>query len=112
MKRIVIAAITAALFAAPSAWAKIPPPPPQTDEQKAAAAAKKKEADDKTKAELTAAEDKTVKNYQDNQRRKGKPIPKPVPVVAAPTPPAGGKPAPESNTKKVDQKVKEEAKKK
>ncbi|HXF79668.1 MAG TPA: hypothetical protein VN598_12440 [Usitatibacter sp.] len=112
MKRMLIAAIALALIAAPSAWAKIPPPPPQTDEQKAAAAAKKKAQDEKDKADLTAAEDKAIKNYQDNQRKKGKPIPKPVPVVAASTPPAGGKPASQADTKKVAQKVKDEAKKK
>jgi hypothetical protein len=111
MKRIVIAAIAAALFAAPSAWAKIPPPPPQTDEQKAAAAAKKKEADDKAKAELTATEDKTVKNYQDNQRKKGKPIPKPTPVVAASTPATGAAPKPQGNTQKAEQKAKDAPKK-
>lgn len=106
MKRILIAGIACALIAAPCAWAKIPPPPPQTDEQKAAAAEKKKAADEKEKAELTASQDKAVKNYQDNQRKKGKPIPKPVPVVAASTPPKGGEKKPEANTKKAEEKAK------
>ena len=101
MKRMLIAAIAAGLLAAPSAWAKIPPPPPQTDEQKAAAAEKKKAQDEKDKAELTAAEDKAIKNYQDNQRKKGKPIPKPVPVVAASTPAKGGEKKPQADTAKA-----------
>jgi hypothetical protein len=96
MKRTLIAAIALALIAAPSAWAKIPPPPPQTDEQKAAAAEKKKATDEKAKDELTAAEDKAVKNYQDNQRKKGKPIPN------------GAKPAPQANTKKAEEKSKKQ----
>ena len=111
MKRIVIAAIATALFAAPCAWAKIPPPPPQTDEQKAAAAAKKKAEDDKAKADLTDAEDKAVKNFQDNQRKKGKPVPKPVPVVAASDPAKGGEKKPEANTQKGEQKAKDAPKK-
>ena len=106
MKRIVIAAIAAGLIAIPSAWAKIPPPPPQTDEQKAAAAEKKKAQDEKDKAEIAAAEDKAIKNYQDNQRKKGKPIPKPVPVAAASAPPKGGEKKPQANTQKVDEKAK------
>ncbi|HEX4332168.1 MAG TPA: hypothetical protein VH040_08515 [Usitatibacter sp.] len=111
MKRMLIAAIALALIAAPSAWAKIPPPPPKTDEQKAADAAKKKAQDDKDKADVTSAEDKAVKNFQDNQRKKGKPIPKPVPVVAKSTPPTGGSAAPEGNTMKAAQKAKDAAKK-
>jgi hypothetical protein len=108
MKRMLIAAIALALIAAPCAWAKIPPPPPQTDEQKAAAAEKKKAQDEKDKAALTAAEDKAIKNYQDNQRKKGKPIPKPIPVVAASTPPTGAKPAPQANTHKAEEKSKKQ----
>lgn len=106
MKRTLIAAIAVALIAAPSAWAKIPPPPPPTDEQKAAAAEKKKAQDEKDAAELTASQDKAIKNYQDNQRKKGKPIPKPIPVVAASTPPKGADPKPQGNTEKAAQKVK------
>ena len=114
MKRIAIACLAAAFALAPAAWAKIPPPPPPTDAQKAAADAKKEKdkADaDKAKADQTAAEDKAVKSFQDNMRKKGKPVPKPTPVVAASTPPTGGKPAPESNTKKAEEKSKSEAKK-
>ena len=106
MKRLLIAAIAAGLVATPCAWAKIPPPPPQTEEQKAAAAEKAKAAAEKEKAELTASQDKAVKNYQDNQRKKGKPIPKPVPVVAASAPPKGGEKKPQANTQKVDEKAK------
>jgi len=111
MKRMLIAAAALALIAAPGAWAKIPPPPPQTDEQKAAAAEKKKAADEKDKAELTASEDKAIKNYQDNQRKKGKPIPKPVPVVAKSEPAKGASAKPESNTKKAEEKAKNAPKK-
>jgi len=105
MKRIVIAAIAAGLVAIPSAWAKIPPPPPQTEEQKAAAAEKKKAADEKDKADLTASQDKAVKNYQDNQRKKGKPIPKPVPVAVASAPAKGGEKKPQANTQKSAEKA-------
>lgn len=109
MKRIVIATVVAGLISIPSAWAKIPPPPPQTDEQKAAAAEKAKAAAEKDKAELTASQDKAIKNYQDNQRKKGKPIPKPVPVAAASPPPKGGETKPQANTQKVDEKAKKKS---
>jgi hypothetical protein len=86
-----------------TAYGKIPPPPPQTDAQKAAAAEKKVKDDAaaaQAKLDQTAAEDRAVKNYQGNMKREGKPIPKPVPVAAASTPPTGGKPGPENNTAK------------
>jgi hypothetical protein len=109
-----LAACGIALAVSATAWAKIPPPPPPTEAQKAAADAKKekdKEAADKAKADETASQDRAVKNFQDNMRKKGKPIPKPVPVVAVSTPPAGGKAAPEGNTKKAEEKAKAGAKK-
>ena len=117
MKKIVsIAACGVGLaVAASTAWAKIPPPPPPTEAQKAAADAKKEKdkADaDKAKADQTAAEDKAVKSYQDNMRKKGKPIPKPTPVVAASTPATGGSPTPEGNTKKAEDAAKDAAAKK
>ncbi len=91
-------------FAAVSAIAKLPPPPPPTDAQKQAAEEKKAKdaaAAEKAKADLTAAEDRAVQNYQSNMKQQGKPIPKPVPVAAASTPPTGGKPGPENNTAKA-----------
>jgi membrane protein involved in colicin uptake len=85
-----------------SAWAKIPPPPPLDEKGKAAAEEKKAKdaaAAEKAKADQAAAEERTIKNYQANMKKMGKPIPKPTPVVAATPPqimpaPAGGKAAP------------------
>jgi hypothetical protein len=94
----------AVLAAAVSAIAKLPPPAPLTDAQKQAAEEKKaKDAKTAEQAKLdqAAAEDRAVKNYQMNMKREGKPIPKPVPVAAASTPPTGGKPGPENNTAKA-----------
>src|SRR5690348_3405584 len=59
-------------LACAAAWAKIPPPPPMDPAAKAAADEKKKAADEKAKAELTAAEDATVQNYQANMKKMGK----------------------------------------
>lgn len=90
------------LVAAVSAIAKLPPPPPPTEAQKQAAEAKKEKdkADaEKAKADQAAAEDRAVKNYQMNMKQQGKPIPKPQPVAAMSTPPTGGKPGAEQNTK-------------
>ncbi len=107
MNRMRIAGLVAALgLASLAAWAKIPPPPPMDPAAKAAADEKKKAADEKAKAELTAAEEATVKNYQANMKKMGKPIPKPQPVAAASAPPSGGKAAPESNTLKAAEKAK------
>ncbi|HUQ29256.1 MAG TPA: hypothetical protein VM051_11730 [Usitatibacter sp.] len=98
--RIVIFALCAAFAGA--TLAKLPPPPPLDEKGKAAAEEKKAKdatAAEKAKADQTAAEDRTVKNYQGNMKKMGKPIPKPTPVVAATPPqimpaPAGGKGAP------------------
>lgn len=107
MKKMRIAGLIVALSVASlAAWAKIPPPPPPDPAAKAAADEKKKAADEKTKAELTAAEEATVKNYQANMKKMGKPVPKPQPVAAASTPATGGKAAPESNTVKAAEKAK------
>ena len=84
------AAIAALLLSGTIAWAKLPPPPP-LDEKGKAAAEEKKAKDAATaeaaKADQLAAEEKTVKNFQANMKKAGKPIPKPTPVVAAATPP-------------------------
>jgi hypothetical protein len=98
---LLVAAVT---FVAVSAIAKLPPPPAPTDAQKQAAEEKKAKdaaAAEQAKADLAAAEERAVKNYQSNMKAEGKPIPKPVPVAAASTPPTGGKPGPENNTAKA-----------
>lgn len=87
--------VAALLLGAFSALAKLPPAPPMDPAAKAAADEKKKAAAEKEKAELAAAEDRAVKNYQENMRKEGKPILKPVPVAA---------PKPQSNTAKANQK--------
>jgi hypothetical protein len=107
MKQLRIAGIVAALcLASLAAWAKIPPPPPQDPAAKAAADEKKKAQDAKDKAELGAAEDAAVKNFQENMKKMGKPVPKPQPITAASTPAAGGQAKPESNTLKAAEKSK------
>ena len=108
MKRTHIA-VLAALLVSATAWAKIPPPPPPDEKAKAAAEEKKAKdaaAAEKAKAEQTATEDATVKNFQSNMKKRGKPIPKPTPVAAASTPAKGGQPGPASNTKKAEEKSK------
>jgi predicted outer membrane protein len=80
----------ALLLASGAALAKLPPPPPMDPAAKEAADAKKKADAEKAKAELTASEERTVKNYQENMRKAGKPVPKPIPVAAQSTPPTGG----------------------
>ena len=88
--RIHSAALALALaFAASAAWAKLPPPPPLDDKGKAAAEEKKAKdaaAAAKAKEDQAAAEERTVKNYQANMKKAGKPIPKPTPIVAAAAP--------------------------
>ncbi|MGZ5073631.1 MAG: hypothetical protein ACXWBL_10855, partial [Usitatibacter sp.] len=87
MKRIEIAGLAlAATLAASAAWAKIPPPPPPDEKAKAAAEDKKAKdavAAEKAKKEQAEVEDRAVKNFQGNMKKKGKPIPKPTPIVAA-----------------------------
>lgn len=85
-QRIATLAVAAAMsLGATYVAAKIPPPPPPTDQQKAAAEAKKekdKAAAEQAKADQAAAEDRAVKNYQENMRKQGKPVPKPVAAAA------------------------------
>ncbi len=96
------AAAVALVFAATTAWAKLPPPPPLDEKGKAAAEEKKAKdaaAAEKGKADQAAAEERAVKNFQVNMKKMGKPIPKPTPIVAAAPPqvmpgPAGGAAAP------------------
>ena len=91
MKRITTAGLLLAfILGAGGAWAKIPPPPPP--DEKAKAAAEEKKAKDAATAEMakadqTAAEDRAVKSFQANMKKRGRPIPKPTPIVAAATPP-------------------------
>jgi hypothetical protein len=104
-----LAGLIAVLAFASAAQGKIPPPPPQTDAQKAAAADKKAKDDAaaaQAKLDQAAAEDRAVKNYQGNMKQQGKPIPKPVPVAAASTPPTGGKVGAENNTANASQAAK------
>lgn len=90
MKHITTAGLALAFtLATAGAWAKIPPPPPP--DEKAKAAAEEKKAKDaivaeKAKADQLAAEENTVKNYQANMKKMGKPIPKPTPIIAAAAP--------------------------
>jgi hypothetical protein len=99
------AGLLAALLVMSSvALAKLPPPPPMDPAKKEAADAKKKEDAEKAKGELAAAEERTVKNYQANMRKEGKPIPKPVPVAAASAPAKGGEKKPQANTQKASAK--------
>jgi len=101
-KRMHAAGFAAALIlASAAAFAKIPPPPPMDPAAKAAADEKKKAADEKAKQEQAAAEEATIKNYQANMRKMGKPIPKPVPTAATSTPPKGGQVKPQANTQKA-----------
>jgi len=101
------AVICAAAFTlgASVVWAKIPPPPPLDEKGKAAAEEKKAKdaaAAEKAKADMAAAEERTIKNYQSNMKKAGKPIPKAVPVAAASPPPKGAeaKKAADKNSKK------------
>jgi hypothetical protein len=91
----VAAMISALVLGASCAWAKIPPPPPPDEKAKAAAEEKKAKdaaAAEKAKADQAAVEEATVKNFQANMRKKGKPIPKPTPIAAA-APAKPGEPA-------------------
>ena len=91
----------ALLLASVAAIAKLPPPPPVDPAAKAAADEKKKAADEKAKQEEAAVEEATVKNYQANMRKMGKPVPKPTPTAATSAPPKGGKVKPQADTRKV-----------
>ena len=106
MKNAIKAVICAGAFAfgASVVWAKLPPPPPLDEKGKAAA--------EKAKADLAAAEDKMIKNYQSNMKKAAKPIPKPTPIVAAAAPAkpgdakAAAKPADAKAPAKADEKKK------
>ena len=76
-----------------SALAKLPPPPPPDPVAVAAKAEKDKAAAEKGKAQLAAAEDRSVANFQANMKKAGKPIPKPTPIVVAAAPGAPVQPA-------------------
>jgi hypothetical protein len=98
-------ALVAALFLISSAaLAKLPAPPPMDPAKKEAEDAKKKASAEQEKAELAAAEERAVKNYQANMKKEGKPIPKPVPVAAASKPPKGGEKKPQADTHKASEK--------
>ena len=80
------ACLAAALFSV-GALAKLPPAPPPDPVAVAAKAEKDKATAEKGKALQATSEDKAVKNFQENMKKAGKPVPKPTPitVVAAPT---------------------------
>ena len=82
---VLIAALGIAI-AASAAWAKLPPPPPVDEATKAAAAEKKAKDAEKSKAELDAAQERAVKNYHDNMKKAGKPIPRATPIASAAKP--------------------------
>jgi len=94
-KRMHASALAAAiLLAGASAWAKLPPPPAVDPAAKEAAAAKAAAAAAKEKEITAAAEDKAVRNFQENMRKEGKPVPKPqLSTAAMPKPPASPKAA-------------------
>ncbi len=104
MKRMRMVGVIAALaFGATAAWAKLPPPPPVDPAAKAAADEKKKQAAEKEKAELSAAQENAVKNWQSNMKAAGKPLPKSQ-AVAAPAKP-GDKAAPKDAGKAAQKKT-------
>lgn len=76
-----------------AALAKLPPAPPPDPAAVAAKAEKDKAAAEKGKAQLAAAEERTVANFQANMKKVGKPIPKPTPIVVAAAPGAPVLPA-------------------
>jgi hypothetical protein len=99
--RFILGAVTAALFCM-GAFAKLPPAPPPDPAAVAAKAEKDKATAEKGKVLQTAAEDRAVKNFQANMKKAGKPVPKPIAIVAAAPPPApaakGGAPSKDAKT--------------
>lgn len=69
-----------------TALAKLPPAPPADPVVAAAKAEKDKATAEKGKLQQVAAEDKSVKNFQANMKKAGKPVPKPTPIVVAAAP--------------------------
>ena len=65
------------------AFGKLPPPPPADPAAVAAKAEKDKAVAEKGKTLQTEAEDRTVKNFQANMKKAGKPVPKPTPIIVA-----------------------------
>jgi hypothetical protein len=106
MKKTILA-ISLTLFGL-TAFAKLPPAPPVDPKVAEEKAAKDKATAEKGKAEQAAAEDRTVKNFQANMKKAGKPIPKPTPIVvaAAPAPAAAAAKAPEKAAKDDKSKAK------
>ena len=91
--RVLIGSLVFAGFSV-SGIAKLPPAPPPDPVAVAAKAEKDKATAEKGKLLQVAAEERTVKNYQANMKKAGKPIPKPTPIVVAVAPaPASAVPA-------------------
>ena len=65
------------------AFGKLPPAPPADPVAVAAKAEKDKAVAEKGKALQAQAEDRTVKNFQANMKKAGKPVPKPTPIIVA-----------------------------
>ena len=83
--RVLIGSLAFAGFSV-SGLAKLPPAPPPDPVAVAAKAEKDKATAEKGKVLQVAAEERTVKNYQANMKKAGKPIPKPTPIVVAVAP--------------------------
>ena len=83
--RVLIGSLVFAGFSV-SGFAKLPPAPPPDPVAVAAKTEKDKATAEKGKLLQVAAEERTVKNYQANMKKAGKPIPKPTPIVVAVAP--------------------------
>ena len=69
------------------AVAKLPPAAAEDPKAAAEKAEKAKVGAEKAKALQTAAEERSVKNFQANMKKAGRPVPKPTPIALAQTPP-------------------------
>ena len=63
------------------AVAKLPPAPAEDPKVTAEKAEKAKTDAEKAKALQAAAEERSVKNFQENMKKAGRPVPKPTPLA-------------------------------
>ena len=63
------------------AVAKLPPAPAEDPKVTAEKAEKAKTDAEKAKALQAAAEERSVKNFQENMKKTGRPVPKPTPLA-------------------------------
>ena len=70
------------------AVAKLPPAPAEDPKVTAEKAEKAKADAEKAKALQAAAEERSVKNFQENMKKTGRPVPKPTPLAVL-VPPTG-----------------------